>query len=589
MIRYPKIKASSVSRQKLDTFKGLNLGERIGDGEFSGMENLCSDDYPVLSPRKPRGLIGQLQDEGQCLGMHYVPGHGLFTVHRVHKQEGTGVFLSLLKPDGSFAELAMLSDTPKQFAVMGSQLIIAPDMYRVWLEGSYSAHPLEERWTCKTGQLTVEMCDTWGNVYDIKTTGTQPPTGAVHRELWLDTGAAGLKQYDATSGQWITVESTYLRLIGVGDHYFEAGDGITISGMKAGTPGAKLNGSHVLHRVGQDTLIIPGLLDGVYTQDLQENPVTFHREVPQMDFLVEAGNRLWGCAKDGHEIYGCKLGDPTNWNCFQGLSTDSYAATVGTPGGFTGAAVQGGYPIFYKEGYRHKVWPSATGAHQITASPWEGVQQGSGNSVAVLGGTVFYKSPCGVCADDGGGTVSIGEALGDIQYRDGIGAVHDGKYYLCLREPDGQHSLFVYDTRRRLWHRENSSFVGGMCSGNGILYGGIGKDIWDLTGSTGTPEEPPDWVAETGDLGLELPDRKYISRLTLRLMLQPGARLEVLAQYDREPEWVSLGTVYGTRLGSFSLPVRPRRCDHLRLQLKGTGKGKLYSITKTLEKGSELP
>ena len=52
---------------------------------------------------------------------------------------------------------------------------------------------------------------------------------------------------------------------------------------------------------------------------------------------------------------------------------------------------------------------------------------------------------------------------------------------------------------------------------------------------------------------------------------------------------VKLGQVYGTELRSFSLPVRPRRCDQLRLKLQGTGMCKLYSITKTLEKGSELP
>lgn len=101
-------------------------------------------------------------------------------------------------------------------------------------------------------------------------------------------------------------------------------------------------------------------------------------------------------------------------------------------------------------------------------------------------------------------------------------------------------------------------------------------------------EEDVSWMAVTGDLGLELPEQKYISRLTLRLSLDPGATLEVYAQYDREQTWVKLGQVYGTDLRSFSLPVRPRRCDQLRLKLQGTGMCKLYSITKTLEKGSEL-
>ena len=113
--------------------------------------------------------------------------------------------------------------------------------------------------------------------------------------------------------------------------------------------------------------------------------------------------------------------------------------------------------------------------------------------------------------------------------------------------------------------------------------------MYDLTGNTGTPEEAVSWMAVTGDLGLELPEQKYISRLTLRLCLEPGASLEIFAQYDREQTWVKLGKVYGTELKSFSLPVRPRRCDQLRLKLQGKGMCKLYSITETLEKGSELP
>ena len=37
------------------------------------------------------------------------------------------------------------------------------------------------------------------------------------------------------------------------------------------------------------------------------------------------------------------------------------------------------------------------------------------------------------------------------------------------------------------------------------------------------------------------------------------------------------------------LPVRPRRCDHLRLRLEGEGELRLFSITRTLRKGSDLP
>ena len=43
----------------------------------------------------------------------------------------------------------------------------------------------------------------------------------------------------------------------------------------------------------------------------------------------------------------------------------------------------------------------------------------------------------------------------------------------------------------------------------------------------------------------------------------------------------------GTSLRSFSVPIRPKRCDHMKLKIVGKGDAKIYSITKTIEQGSE--
>jgi hypothetical protein len=264
---------------------------------------------------------------------------------------------------------------------------------------------------------------------------------------------------------------------------------------------------------------------------------------------------------------------------------------VGTPGKFTGAAVQNGYPVFYKETCKHKVWPSTTGAHQITSTVCDGVEEGSSASVAVLDGTVFYKSPSGIYADNGGGATRISDPLGDGEYKYACATIFDRKYYLNMLDlNDGmKRRLFVYDIVKRLWHLEDGPDDRYIASGGGRLYSISDGSLIDLTGRRGASEENVSWMAVTGDLGLELPEQKYISRLTLRLCLEPGATLEIYAQYDREQVWVKLGQVYGKDLHSFSLPVRPRRCDQLRLKLQGKGMCKLYSITETLAKGSELP
>ena len=95
-------------------------------------------------------------------------------------------------------------------------------------------------------------------------------------------------------------------------------------------------------------------------------------------------------------------------------------------------------------------------------------------------------------------------------------------------------------------------------------------------------------MVETGEIGISSPDMKYISRLTLRMSMDIGAEVRIYAQYDFSEEWEHLFTMQGTSLRSFSLPIRPKRCDNMKIRIEGEGMVKIYSITKTIEQGSDL-
>ena len=596
-MRHPKLRELKTSRSMIDTFRGYNRDTRIRDGEFRDMENLSSDCYPALSVRKGRSMVGYGPSINTAA---YIPGKGLF-----YTDDG-----DLEAPRSTVEDFYQRGEQwDQQLVQMGAYMILVPEMR--WINTITNAFGEIDEYGSVNAQLdldgkvvTFSLCREDGTLYEYEASSHRPDAPA-DQDLWMDLNGEKpvLKRYSSDQEQWVAIPSTYVRISAVDvDLTVYKHDGVTISGIVAEGLG-DLNGSAVIRAAdyGSDHesfIVIPGLIEKTVTQDCaKEGKITIERKAPEMDFVVEAGNRLWGCrygrnnaGEFVNEIYASKLGDFKNWNCFMGISTDSWVASVGTPGPFTGAANIGGNPVFYKENVKHKVWISANGGHQVTTAPCHGVQTGCHRSVAGYGGGVVYRTRDGFCVDDGGTPQLFGTELGKgCEYA--AGCVHGDKYYVSMRDSRGWH-LFVYDFEKKLWHREDDIALKALCSdGRNSLYAVTvdGLKIVDLLGGVGEKDaQPVRWMAETGELGLESADQKYISRLTLRLSMEPGAELTVYAQYDMEQEWVPLGSIRGTDLRSFSLPIRPRRCDHLRLKFEGEGNVKLYSITKTIEEGSEI-
>ena len=578
-MRFPTFSAPASSLQVTDTFAGYHHNLRIGAGEFYDMHNMSADDLPVLSPRKPRGVV--ISCSG-ATGVTYADTYGLVYTKGEDLWGISGKLLSL-----------GLSDTPKQFVHFGKYVLILPDMkyFNTRWAGDYGDMGYDRSVT--SGKATLSLCDADGEAYEAVVSGTTPPATD---KLWLDTSETPhtLRRYSDATEDWAQVVDTCVKLTaeGIGGSgWLYPGDVVVLSGIQ----GAELNGAVEIRKLTANSLIFPGLLEETLTQDCVEYPIRVQRRIPVMDFVIEAGNRLWGCRYGTNsqgavvnEIYASKLGDFRNWESFQGISTDSYVASIGTPGAFTGAVNLGGYPVFYKENFRHKVWPSATGAHQITSQPCKGVLSGCGGSVAAVPGGAIYKSEDGFCLDDGTSQIPIGDAFGAVRYHLANGHCYGDKYYVSMADEEENYHFFTYDLKKRLWHREDTLQARCFCRGwaleeeRGIL--------WDLAGQVKRTkrEEAVPWMVQTGDLGLEIPRRKYLSRLTLRMSLAAGSEVSFWLCYDHEGVWQEVGSVYGTGNRTFSIPLRPRRCDHLRLMLRGKGEAKLYAIIKTLADGGEV-
>ena len=584
-MKYPTLNVLPTSRDMIGVFGGYNHNLLIGDGEFYNMTNLSSTDYPILSTRKKRGTYAKPASP-----------QGLIAKDSLCYVDGSDFVIN-----GETVEMGLSVDArmcPKTLVSMGAYVIILPDkMYintaRQNEEDDFEFGKIEESKTT-TGTVSFGLCKADGESYgEISAEMPATPTNA---QLWLDTSSTPhtLKQYSTAQAQWVTIPTTYIKISadGIGEPFSE-GDGVNISGIQA-TELSDLNASMVIWAKGKDYIVVKGILDKATTQ---KEAVTLARRMPDMDFVIESQNRLWGCkygiSNDGkmvNEIYASKLGDFKNWNYYPGTSTDSYYVSVGTDGQFTGAINHLGYPIFFKEGCMHKVYGNYPAQYQVQTTTCRGVQKGCDRSLAIVNEVLYYKSRSAVCAYDGSLPAEISSALGDIAYHDAVAGTLGNKYYISMADENEEYHLFVFDTARGMWHREDNTHATDFCTCRGdlLFIDHADKCIKSVNGDGEAERKAIKWMAESGVWGTDQPDKKYISRIDVRMKLNVGTRVIFRIEYDSSGEWEHLFTMMGTSLKTFSIPVKPKRCDHLRLRIEGEGEAKVYSITRTLEQGSGM-
>jgi hypothetical protein len=555
------------------------------------MKNLSSDNYPILSPRSERGIYASPSTPQGMIAkdtLYYIDG-SFFIIDEDHK-----VPMNLTEDKDADGKTI-----PKTLISMGAYVIIMPDKKYINTspkeDGSYEYDSIEASFEA-TSSTKFSLCKVDGTGYEKVTIQTSAPTDPQSGDYWLDTSQKPntLKVYSSSNSMWSTVASTYVKIYSAGiDKQFEVNDGVKISGVEDEAL-SDLNASMIIWAKGENFIVVKGIID---EEIAQNTPIKVERRMPDMDFIIESENRLWGCkygkdinGKIVNEIYASKLGDFKNWNCFMGISTDSYVASVGTDGAFTGAIANLGYPLFFKENCMHKVYGNYPANYQIQTTTCRGVQNGCDRSLAIVNEVLYYKSRTSICAYDGSLPMEISSALGDVSYSKAVAGALGNKYYVSMRDERNDYHLFVYDTLKGMWHREDDTEVFDFCNCKGELYyiDRANRQIKTVKG-TGTKDIAPiTWEAVTGIIGTDSPDKKYISRMEVRMQLAVGARVGFYVEYDSNGTYEYLFTMTGKNLQSFPVPIRPRRCDHMRLKIVGIGEAKIFSICKTVEWGSDL-
>ena len=533
-MKLPSMKfADGIAKGKQIKFGGMNHSRGAGDGELWDMRNLTSDHYPLLASRAPRLKYRSFIQPG-----------GLFSWDGLCWVDGAKFYF---RGD----EKGQVTPGEKTFASMGAYVLIFPDKcyYNVDTDEFGS---MEAKWS--GSELTFSD----GLLY-----GEAAEANAIESEgvNWAD--------------------------------YFNTGDAVTIAGCTT-NPGNNM--SIIIRAIDGDKLYFYensftlGADGAAYTE---KGEITITRSVPDLKYMCENENRLWGCTDT--TIYASKLGDIFNWNVYDGLDTDSYAVDTGSAGTFTGCVSYLGYPTFFKEDHIYKVYGSVPSNFEVMGSATLGLAAGCGQSLAIAGETLFYLSRNGVVAYTGGIPQPMGAAFGLRRLKNAVGGSDGLKYYISAQDEENVWGLYVYDTQRGLWHQEDESHITHFTKWAGNLY--MLNDQGELW-ITGNAQDPPEgvateadieWMAEFADFTEEDPNKKGVSKIQIRLELDEGATVEVWLMFDSDGVWrrVSSAVDEGVKR-SYYLPIIPRRADHYRLKLTGTGGCRVYSLVREYYSGSEL-
>ncbi len=351
-------------------------------------------------------------------------------------------------------------------------------------------------------------------------------------------------------------------------------------------------------------IMVEGYIKSVYAESGEnvpfynlDNTLTLTRKCPDISFACESNNRIWGCSKDGHEIYASALGLPCSWYDFSGISTDSYAVNVGTDGEFTGCCTYLGNPLFFKENSLHYITGSVPAQFSVaTFNQFKGLEKGSERSLAVINNILYYKSSIGIVAFDGANTQLVSPEFGKERYTNAVAGAYDDKYYVSMMNGNGEYEMFSYDTTKRMWCKEDSTEVSQFINvKNELLFHDITRkvissicDVNVLGNSEYKSEDDFEWECETANYGYSYPNNKYMSRFQIRMQLGAGSKASFHIQYNSNGIWHNKGYMASKGIKSYLLPIVPMRCDHMRIKVKGKGDAKIYSIAKILEEGGDV-
>lgn len=544
------------------TFGGINRANGTPLGEWDTLSGFDLTAYPALRTCLPYAY-SDIVSSGEITGYTYRNGILVYTT-------AEGIYLD---GKGTLTAIPGLSAGDKTLVNIGAYIVILPDWSLI------NTADAENPVTMAKGSLLT------GDLLEYNQNQTKP-TVSIYKLFYVDAPttevtASGLAVGDSVKLSWTYGKRKMSKQLTINNIGIESYTG---SGMTS---------------IGFDTSDMPNTM-WFYTEgramDQFRVPritgATIQRVMPDLDYVVEYNNRLWGCSSANHEIYCSKLGEPLVWGAYSGISTDSWAATVGTDGDFTGACVFNGCVLFFKEDCVHSVYGTKASNFTITTYTVRGVQKGSAKSLCISEGLLYYKAPEGIFTFNGSASSRFdGKLCVDRDSRTACGTADDR--YIVMAMSDG--TVFYYDKLHSVWYNRTLPNVISIHNFSGSLYA-ITKDsnkamqkvmLTTDVGMSGRMAETA-FEAISGELcrGELTSTSSYtrkamhtvIKKLTMSLeeWHQQGVssvQFTVSVQYDGG-DWQTAYSYDGTVEEADNnvvtlIPTIPMRCQRLRIKISG--------------------
>ncbi|WP_455031416.1 hypothetical protein [Oribacterium sp.] len=529
-MRFKPMQPIGKSKQMIGVFGGLNQSSVGADNEFLDMKNVSSRLYPSLTLCEQSIPFADLSEPFQFFWKN---DNYFITADTIMKQGENGKRLKLNR-----------KDLDRTLVGMGAYICIFPD---------------KQVYNTATGELL-----------DMEASYTQ-------------SGSISIAPVSEGSS-FVKIQGTNL------GKAFKKDDVVTLSGFTQYTD--VLNGAKAIKEIGDNFIVITAVDEnGAALRSItEESGVKIERKLPDLDFVCEFNNRLWGCSSANHEIYASKLGDPTNWNSYQGTAADSYAVSVGSDGDFTGVISQQGYVVFFKEDYIHTIYGTKPSNFSLDTVQARGVMKGCSKSLCHVNETVMYVGRDAIMAYTGGMPESVSDKL-NLRWESAVANQWKGKYYVDLTFFK-KTTTYVYDLVHNVWMKEDEheNKLLSRFYANGILFETREKERHISSRFTSLEEirtGDMDWYLESVYLEEGTIDQKKVHSLQFNVELEVDSYFAVYVRYDNDTTWRRVASVTADRRNTYTVPLKLKKCERYQYRLEGHGWFILYGMSKTIGKGSE--